>query len=82
MAKAKLRFSIFGLSHRLYRGYEVAVGSEAPLQFFFFFFFKGTFVQEGSRGTHFDHGQFEIKTFPIYACPNIHRQSPCVVTMP
>ena len=32
-------------------------------------FLKGTFVQEGSSGTHFDHGQFEIKTFPIYALP-------------
>ena len=25
------------------------------------------FVQEGSSGTRFDHGQFEIKTFRIYA---------------
>ena len=31
------------------------------------FFLKGIFVQEGSGGTHFDQGQFEIKTFPIYA---------------
>ena len=30
---------------------------------------KGIFVQEGSSGTRFDHGQFEIKTFPIYAPP-------------
>ena len=27
------------------------------------------FVQKGSRGTCFDHGQFEIKTFPINAPP-------------
>ena len=27
----------------------------------------GISVQEGSSGTRFDHGQFEIKTFPIYA---------------
>ena len=31
-AKIKFRFSIFGLSHRLYRGSEVPVGSEDPLQ--------------------------------------------------
>ena len=32
-------------------------------------FLKGIFVQEGSSGTRFDHGQFEIKTFPIYTLP-------------
>ena len=32
-------------------------------------FSKGIFVQEGSNGTRFDHGQFEIKTFPINAPP-------------
>ena len=32
-------------------------------------FLKGIFVQEGSSGTHFDHGQFEIKSFPMYASP-------------
>ena len=37
------------------------MGSEDPLQNFFFL--KAIFVQEGSSGTHFDHGQFEIKTF-------------------
>ena len=42
------------------------VGSKDPNQFFL----KGIFVQEGSSGTHFDHGQFEIKTFPIYSPPN------------
>ena len=26
-------------------------------------------VQKGSSGTYFDHGQFEIKTFPIYGLP-------------
>ena len=41
------------------------MGSEDSLQFFL----KGIFIQEGSSGTHFDHGQFEIKTFPIYAPP-------------
>ena len=41
------------------------VGSEDQLQIFL----KGIFVQEGSSGTRFDHGQFEIKTFPIYAPP-------------
>ena len=41
------------------------VGSEDPLQTFL----KGIFVQEGSSGTRFDHGLFEIKTFPIYAPP-------------
>ena len=29
----------------------------------------GIFVQEGSAGTQFDHDEFEIKTFPIYAPP-------------
>ena len=43
------------------------VGSEDPLQKIFL---KAYFVQEGSSGnTFFDHGQFEIKTFPIYAPP-------------
>ena len=54
----KFRFSIFVLSHRprLYfcRGSEVTVGSKEPLQFFL----KGIFVEEGSSGTRFDHGQF------------------------
>ena len=36
---------------------------------FIFFFFKGIFVQEGSSGTLFEHGQFEIKAFSIYAPP-------------
>ena len=73
MAKTTFRFSIFGLSHRLYRGggSEVTVGSEDQLQFFL----KGIFVQEGSSGTCFDHGQFEIKTFPIYAPPYCQYQS-------
>ena len=30
---------------------------------------KGIFDQEGSSGTRFDHGRFEIKTFPIYTPP-------------
>ena len=30
---------------------------------------KGIFIQEGSSGSRFDHGQFEIKAFPIYAPP-------------
>ena len=30
---------------------------------------KGKFVQKGSSGICFDYGQFEIKTFPIYAPP-------------
>ena len=41
------------------------MGSEDPLQFFL----KGLFVQVGSSGTRFDQGQFEIKTFLIYATP-------------
>ena len=41
----------------------VTVRSEDPLTFFFS---TDIFVQEGSSGTHFDRGQFEIKTFPIY----------------
>ena len=38
------------------------MGSEDTLKIFL----KGIFVQKGSSGTCFDHGQFEIKTFPIY----------------
>ena len=30
---------------------------------------KGIFVKEGSSETRFDHGQFEIETFTIYAPP-------------
>ena len=30
---------------------------------------KSKYVQMGSSGTYFDHGGFEIKTFPIYAPP-------------
>ena len=30
---------------------------------------KMKYVQKGSSGTYFDHGQFEIKTFPIYTPP-------------
>ena len=60
--KIKLRFPMFCLFHRPYKGYEVTVGSEEPLNFFFP---KGISVQEGSSGTHFDHGQFEINTFLI-----------------
>ena len=63
--KNKIQIFNFCLSHRLYRGLEVTVGTEDPLQIFS----KGVFVQEGSSGTCFDHGQFEIKTFPIYAPP-------------
>ena len=61
MAKTKFRFSIFGLSHRSCRRSEVTVGSEGPFQKFW----KGIFVQEGSSWTHCDHGQFEIRTFPL-----------------
>ena len=32
---------------------------------------KEIFVQDWSSGTRFDHGQFEIKSFPIYAHPNV-----------
>ena len=41
------------------------------LKTIFKIFLKGIFVQKGSSGTRFDHGQFEIKTFPIYAPPPI-----------
>ena len=37
----------------------MTVGTEDQLQIFL----KGTLVQEGSSGTRFDHGQFEIETF-------------------
>ena len=63
--KNKIQIFNFCLFHRLYIGSEVMVGSDDPLQNFL----KGIFAQEGSSGTRFDHGQFEIKTFPIYAPP-------------
>ena len=65
MAKTKFRFSNFDLSDRLCTGSEVTVGSEDQLQNFL----KGIFLQKGPSGTRFDHGQFEIETFPIYARP-------------
>ena len=67
MAKTNVRFSIFCLSHRLYRGSEV---QRWGLKTHFNFFLKGIFAQEGSSGTRFDHGQIENKTFSIYAPPN------------
>ena len=42
------------------------MGSESPFQFL-----KGVFIKKGSNGIHFDHGQFRIKTFPIYAPPKM-----------
>ena len=45
------------------------VGSEDSLQNFP----KGIFVQEGSKGTSFDHDQFEIKNFLFtlrFVCTN------------
>ena len=66
--KNKIQIFNFRHSHRgseVMVGSEVTVGSEDPLQIFL----KGIFVQEGSSGTCFDHGQFEIKTFPIYSPP-------------
>ena len=35
---------------------------------------KGIFVHEESSGMRFDHGQFEIKTFRIYALPYLTLQ--------
>ena len=64
--KNKIQIFHFCLFHRLYGGgSEVTVGSEDQLQNFL----KGVFVQEGSSGTRLDHGQFEIKIFPIYVPP-------------
>ena len=34
-----------------------------------FIFFKGHICSRVSSGTRFDHGQFEIKIFPIYGWP-------------
>ena len=60
----KIQISIFGLFHRLYRGSEVTMGSEDTLKILL----KGIiFVRKGSSGICFDHGQFEINAFPIYA---------------
>ena len=50
----KIRFTIFGLSHRLYRESEVTVGSEDPLQ----------------RAYLFKRFQVEhVLTVPIYTPP-------------
>ena len=67
MAKtiSDFQFLTFPIGY-VYRGSEVAVGSEDQLQFSFFLFLRAYFVQEGSSGTHFIHGQFEMKTFSIY----------------
>ncbi len=43
-----------------YGGLRTGVGSEDT------FFLKGI-IQVGLSGTRFDHGRFEIKTFPTYA---------------
>ena len=40
-------------------------------------FLKGKFVQKGSSETCFDHGQFEIKIFPITPRPKCTETS-CV----
>ena len=50
-------------------GYIRGLGWRWCLKTNFIFFSKGIFVQEGPNGTRFDHGQFGIKTFPIYAPP-------------
>ena len=69
--KKKIDFQYFGLSHRLYKRSEVKVGSEDQLQFLL----KGMFVQEGSSETGFNHGKFEIKTFPSpYSVICIHQR--------
>ena len=50
-------------------GYVGGLRWEWGLKTNFKIFLNGLFVQEESSGTCFDHGQFEIKTFPIYAPP-------------
>ena len=50
-------------------GYVGGLRCQWGLKTNFKFFLKGIFVQERSSGTRFDHGQFEIKIFPIYAQP-------------
>ena len=45
------------------------IGYKEGLKIDFKIFLKGIFVQEGSSETRSDHGQFEIKTFLIYALP-------------
>ena len=39
---------------------------------------KGKIVQNGSSGTCFDHGQFDIKTFPIFTPPAPRTELPFV----
>ena len=63
-ARIKFKFSIFAFSIG-YKGILGNGGVWRPTSIFF----KGHTVQEGSSGTGFDHGLFEIKTFPIYALP-------------
>ena len=64
MAKTKFKFSIFAFSIGYIRGLRWQWGLKTNFKFFL----KGIFVQ-GSSGTRFNHGQFEIRTFPIYAPP-------------
>ena len=71
MAKIEFRFSIFGLYHKLLRGSGVTMGSEDTLKIVL----KGKIVQKGSSWTCFNHGQFEIKTFPYLRPPRPNVQN-------
>ena len=64
-ARIKFKFSIFAFSI----GYIGGLRWWWGLKTHFKIFLKGIFVQEGSSGIRFDHGKFEIKTFPIYTLP-------------
>ena len=50
-------------------GKMVTMGSEDPFKKFS----KGIVRQEESSGTHFDHGQIEIKK-PSQSCKGLHRE--------
>ena len=65
-------FNFWPFPYRLCRGSGVRVGSEDNFKIFL----KGVFVQEGSSGTRFDHGQYKIKTFPFYTPPYYRIISP------
>ena len=61
--KNKIQIFNFCLFRRLCRRSEVTVGSEN----FSIYFLKSIFVQEGSSGTRFDYGQFEIRPALLFS---------------
>ena len=66
--KNKFRFSIFGFSHRLYRGSEVTVGSEDPLTIFL----KAYLLKKGQVEQVLTTTNLKLKPSPFMPRPNRH----------